>query len=180
VIWMEMEKEMECKDYDGNIIVRKTVKGVLSIRTQEYEDCVQKKIDDHNANSKHSTVIIFDCYEKAHLWIEECTGQISDGKYENTSNTQWEDVCRMKIAVNKIAKDQVIGYMPRHVNFSFKDLIWLFNRGDRPSTVYEQGVKFEDQKIDTCDVRNVMSNVPTKQLKIWLTAIAKTVNNKVN
>lgn len=169
-----MQNEFECKDADGNLMVRTPVKTAMSIDTVEYKNHVKSIIRKHNEWNKSSKAgtFVFPDYATAHLWIEELMPQISDGKYENTDNTKWKWFGSLKVEVNELMDAPKIyaGFdRPKHAHLSFTDLIWLF---DSPKVLGIGDIK------ERGEVRNVMSRVPTAKLKDMIKGINHAVNER--
>jgi hypothetical protein len=178
----QSEKDLECKNHDGNIIVRVSVKEAYSIGSPKYEEAIAEMIKVHNENKFRGTptgTFKFPTSQHAHLWIEEFTGQMSDGKYENTSNTQWRWFSDLQIVVDYTIKYPVIeGTIPNHVRMSFVDLIWLYDGKEGYSRKYTENEDYEKWPLDRADVRNVFSNVSTEYIKMLSREIQAAMNNE--
>lgn len=77
------------------------------------------------------------------LWNEELSGQISDGMWENTSNSGWPFWCSVKVSIgeeNKLIRDDGTNYWAHNIkrNFGFTRLIPYV--GDR---MVEIGLKYD-------------------------------------
>ena len=131
------------------------VKKMLT-KSVKYRKTVKKMIDWHNKQtSKRSTgVFTFRTPLQAHMWVDEWTGQLSDGKYEN-SDVNWQWYNRLKVKVGKRTKlkpkrpDQV----PTK-GLRFTDLMWLF-----------EDEEMEHEKKGRTNVRWVANKVKEEELK---------------
>jgi len=100
----------------------------------------------------------FNTPEEAHLWLEEIVGQMSDGKYENTNNTQWSHYSALPVKIDKSKPTRIIMHSDHH-SMSFRDLAGLMS---------------SDYGHD--DVRAAMSWVSDKKVAEYLNSITKAVN----
>lgn len=147
-------------------IARKPIEGALKYGSQEFVESTKLKIREHNNYAKSSHTFVFPNYGEALLWIDEFLGQISDGKYENTSNTKWKWFHDLKVEVKSSAtKAEIIGYIPSHAYMSFSDLIWLF----------DGNIIFKEEPGSA---RAVMSTLPTPIIQAWIKDINRAVNRK--
>lgn len=166
------------KDYDSFIANQKygltesdlrTSEGVrnpdisfnpLDIGTAEYDKTIQEKLDKYNEKKDSTQQLIFPSYEAAHLWLDEFTGQISDGKYENTKMAYQNSylLFHSTIKVDKTLKEgKTEGTRWYSWKPNFNDLIWLFSK--------ERAYGGRD------DVRSVFSRVSNKKIKEYIDQI---------
>ena len=132
----------------------------------EFKEMVIKEIDSHNKRNvviNSDGIFQFKTYEEAWLWLDEFTGQISDGKYEN-SNKKWKIWCHLKIQIGD--KTKIIGKRPRET-LTFSDLMWLFDK-DRCFIDYKDKIKYAK---DMRTARAIFSNVSDSKLLRFINRI---------
>lgn len=89
--------------------------------------------------------ITFATKTQAAIWQHELTGQISDGMWENTSNTSWEMWCKADVEVGKeIGRE---GFYPRKDNFNFASRQLVEIVGDRMIAYARLSKHFDDPKL---------------------------------
>lgn len=172
--------EFTVTDHDGSEIVRKPVDpsyGVYKIKTPEYHEEVKKLIEEHNQGKENATfALIFPDYETAHFWMGEASGQISDGKYENTSgmfdrNHRFYDAYYAvdpSVTPGIYRRDDgsrsSYGWQGRRP--SFRDLMWLFTvENNEPGKKWVKDVDYKDWPVDKMDIRNILSQATNTEIK---------------
>lgn len=134
-----------------------------------YKMYVMSIIRRHNKYSKDvDAIFVFRNPIEAHLWIEEFTGQISDGKYENHPKNYsrygggaYRFWCGMPVRLGNATK--IIGRIPYDADMAlrFTDLMWLFSEENASEGEYA--------------IRRVGSKLPRNVLKRHIMNIEKAI-----
>lgn len=167
----EFEKVYKESDYTvsggyGGKTIRKPFKDAANPDDEDYKKYIDGKIERWNKNRQSDLSFVFPNHFSADLWMDEYSGQISDGKYENT---RMYDINRgaynFKVEINSnIEKgcvkldDKLVPGMWRGAKPSFADLLWLFDEGE----VFGSGEK-------KYNVRAVGSKLPNNILRKYIT-----------
>ena len=157
----------------GAIIEREPCKKAVDIETPEFKKIVNKRIKEHNKNGDIKNVVFsFNTHEEAMLWIDEYTGQISDGKWENSRGSGWRFWTSINVKVDESKPTHIIGkHREGSIHFKFNDLVWLFDK-DRGGSL-PPGYK----KPNPSDVRNVFSKVPTDKIRKYNKSISNAISD---
>lgn len=162
------------KDYDGNLVTRKQTPGVIDYKSQEFIDHVNRKIEEGMARifGPNSIMAYFPNHQSAYLFMDECVGQISDGKYEN-SNIDYKWYSSLCVQVSRTGEHSLVSTEQSYIRYSqprrrlrFTDLMWLFDGPWQPCS--------DPNRRDDC--RLIFSNCPTNELRVYLQQVADTIN----
>jgi len=173
--YKKIVNSMMTTDSDGNTIEREPTERATKIGTSEFDKLVEERIIEHNKNTRGniSSKFIFNTSEEALLWIEEYLGQISDGKWENTSGTAWEFWSDLPIEIDRTKETHIEGSVRGRIVFNFNDLIWLFDKS------HEGHLPPDFKEVDVNDVRSIFSAVPTDMIKKFNNNITNAIRNKI-
>ncbi len=165
--------------------------------TKEYDDHVMKLVSDHNAmvtrngydkpskygyQQNYSEPIRFQTTEQAHAWLEEYSGQMTDGKYENHrvnnpdygfggAGKNWSSgrsspasrLYSTKIIVDPSKPPSFPKAFTDDHKLSFRDLNWLFDK---------------THSFGSSSVRSIFSNMSDAQVKSIAAAITNAIQGK--
>lgn len=163
------------KSCDGVIMEREPVPA-LDYLSSEFIEIVKYLIEHHNhrkdyrcKQSEWQGTVVFSTYQAAFIWMEECLGQISDGKYENTfSHEEWTFFhnLRVEVDIRRVPQYRVRSAWFKARRVSFKDLLWLFDKECRDTLAPDY------TEVDPLGVRSIFSNCPTEALKKYMDEIS--------
>lgn len=180
------------------------ITGMPKPGTKEYDDHVMKLVSEHNAWAKkagdpkdwtsygdrsgYEKPIRFQTMEQAHAWLEEYSGQMTDGKYENHRvNNQDFGYVRPRgnqssgrqSPASKLYNTRIVvdpskppsfpsAFTGGNHNLSFRDLNWLFDKQHGNAAYGGSGRS----------VRDIFSNMSDAQVKTIAAQITAAIQGK--
>lgn len=180
------------------------ITGMPKPGTKEYDDDVMKLVSEHNAMvdrngynglskygypQNYSEPIRFQTTEQAHAWLEEYSGQMTDGKYENhrvnnadygmagNGRGKWTSgrsspasrLYATKIIVDPSKPPSFPQRFTEDHKLSFRDLNWLFDKQHGNAAYGGSGRS----------VRDIFSNMSDAQVKTIAAQITAAIQGKV-
>lgn len=161
--------------------VRKPDEDAADVDSDEYREYMKKRIDEYNNSSTFFGSkrrerkgsygeMVFPNYFSAQLWMDEFSGQISDGKYENSSLYERNiGIYTYRVKVDESLTEGYTSGGGIDGSIYFGDLLWLFDKSE------SGGSSKEERKFE---VRGVGSKLPNSILRKYIDQATKTLKNK--
>jgi len=122
------------------------------------QDRIRREIEHKRLRTAGENIIIkFKNQIQMCLWNDMLTGQISDGMWENTSNTGWQFWCNAKSELNENVPTHIVGNRTWNVKYNFNFLALIEYVGDE---MLEMGKKY-DPNYDLKKLRQDLREIKT-------------------